>query len=108
MAAMCIQCAAGAMTAVAGASGARLWVEARVPGLMGPRTKKVVRRSLVGVGLLLAGLLGGSGAAPSPATAAAGHPGGALVSTSTAATPEGAARGTSTSNASPRSATLSR
>lgn len=69
MAAMCIQCAAGAMTAVAGASGARLWVETRFPGLMGPRTKKIVRRSLVGVGLLMAGLLGGNGAAPSPATA---------------------------------------
>jgi len=66
---MCIQCAAGAMTAVAGASGARLWVEARFPGLMGPRTKKIVRRSLVGVGVLVAGLLGGSGASPSPATA---------------------------------------
>lgn len=75
MAAMCIQCAAGAMTAVAGASGARLWVETRFPGLMGPRTKRVVRRSLVGVGLLVAGLLGGSGAAP-PSAAAPSSAGG--------------------------------
>ncbi|WP_026912179.1 hypothetical protein [Patulibacter minatonensis] len=66
---MCIQCAAGAMTAVAGASGMRMWLEARFPWLMGPRTKKIVRRSLVGVGLLVAGLLGGSGAAPASATA---------------------------------------
>jgi hypothetical protein len=65
---MCIQCAAGAMTAVAGASGARLWIESRFPWLMGERTKKIVRRSLVGVGVLVAGLLGGSGASPASAT----------------------------------------
>lgn len=87
---MCVQCAAGAMTAVAGASGARLWVETRFPGLMGPRTKKVVRRSLVGVGLLAAGVLGGSGAAPSAAApSSAGGQRAALVAPDAAQSVDG-------------------
>ena len=57
---MCIQCAAGAMTAVAGASGGRIWLQTRVPALAHPRTKKIVHRTIMGVGVLAAGVLGPS------------------------------------------------
>ncbi|MDO9410491.1 hypothetical protein [Patulibacter sp.] len=71
---MCIQCAAGAMTAVAGASGGRIWLQARVPALAHPRTRKIVHRTIMGLGVLAAGVLGpsaGTGSGVSPAAAAA-------------------------------------
>lgn len=74
---MCVQCAAGAMTAVAGASGMRLYLEARVPWMAGPRVRKVAGRGIVVAGVLAAGVLGPSAhgptsspAGPSPAAAA--------------------------------------
>jgi hypothetical protein len=57
---MCIQCAAGAMTAVGAASGSRLWLEARFPALSRPRVQKAARRSIVVAGVLAAGVLGPS------------------------------------------------
>ncbi|MEV4421047.1 hypothetical protein AB0L40_13840 [Patulibacter sp. NPDC049589] len=71
---MCIQCAAGAMTAVAGASGMRMWLETRFPALTGPRTKKIVRRSLMGGGVLAASLLGSSSHVAATPSAAAARP----------------------------------
>jgi hypothetical protein len=74
---MCVQCAAGAMTAVAGASGMRLYLEARVPWMAGPRIRKVAGRGIVVAGVLAAGVLGPSAHGPAsspagPSTAAAG------------------------------------
>lgn len=71
---MCIQCAAGAMTAVAGASGSRIWLQARFPALAGRRVGVVLRRGILVAGVLAAGLVGPAahGSTPSPpATAAA-------------------------------------
>jgi hypothetical protein len=68
---MCIQCAAGAMTAVAASSGSRLWLEASLPGLFGERGRKVVRGALVTAGVLAAGVVGPSvGGATASGTAA--------------------------------------
>jgi len=71
------------MTAVAGASGMRMWLEARVPLLARPRIRTGVRRTIVIGGVLAAGLVGpaahgsagpqdraGSAASPPPATVA--------------------------------------
>jgi hypothetical protein len=71
---MCIQCVAGAMTAVGAASGSRLWLEARFSALARPRVQKVARRSIVVAGVLAAGVLGPSphGASTPTANAAAG------------------------------------
>jgi hypothetical protein len=68
---MCMGCAAGAMTAVAGASGSRMWLEARFPALAGPRTAKIVRRTILGAGVLAAGVLGPSAHGPSASTGGA-------------------------------------
>lgn len=73
---MCVQCAAGAMTAVAGASGMRLYLEARVPWMAGPRVRKIAGRGIVVAGVLAAGVLGPSAHGPAssptgPSTAAA-------------------------------------
>lgn len=68
---MCVQCAAGAMTAVAGASGMRLYLEARVPWMAGPRVRKVAGRGIVVAGVLAAGVLGPSAHAPATDAAAA-------------------------------------
>ena len=73
---MCVQCAMGAMTAVAGASGARLWLETRAPWLARPRVQKAARRGIVVAGVLAAGVLG-----PSPH---GGTPGGAAPATAAA------------------------
>ncbi|WP_210493115.1 hypothetical protein [Patulibacter sp. SYSU D01012] len=73
---MCVQCAMGAMTAVAGASGARLWLETRAPWLARPRVRTAARRGIVVAGVLAAGVLGPSphGAAPGAATPAKAAP----------------------------------
>ena len=52
---MCMQCVAGAMSAGAGATGARAWLVLRFGHLMTPERKK----ALTGV-LIVAGVLGGS------------------------------------------------
>jgi hypothetical protein len=84
MGAMCIQCAAGAMTAVGAASGSRLYLEARFPVFTRPRVRKTLRRSIVVAGVVAASVLGGSphaaqpgagssAAATAPISAAAPH-----------------------------------
>ncbi len=60
---MCMQCMAGAMTAVGGANAARLWFSTRT--WMTARVLKRVTAGLVVVALLGAGLIGS--AAPPPA-----------------------------------------
>jgi hypothetical protein len=52
---MCMQCVAGAMSAGAGATGARAWLVLRFGHLMTPGRKK----ALTGF-LIVAGVLGGS------------------------------------------------
>lgn len=69
---MCMGCASGAMVAVAGASGGRIWLQARVPALARPRVKKVVGRTMMSLGVLTAGVLGPSAHAPTAGTTAAG------------------------------------
>ncbi|MGE4427812.1 MAG: hypothetical protein AB7G37_15290 [Solirubrobacteraceae bacterium] len=65
---MCVQCAAGAMTAVAGASGARIWLQARVPWLARPAARRWAARTSVVVAVLAAGVLGPSSHAGAPST----------------------------------------
>jgi hypothetical protein len=91
---MCMGCAAGAMTAVAGASGSRMWLEARFPALAGPRARKVLRRSLMGAGVLAAGILGPSAHGPSPSTAAAATGPSAAAVRTVAVTPTPGSRST--------------
>ncbi len=69
---MCMGCAAGAMTAVAGASGSRMWLEARFPALTRPRMRTIVRRTILGAGVLAAGVLGPSAHGPSASAGGAG------------------------------------
>lgn len=68
---MCMQCAAGAMTAVGAASGSRMYLEARFPVFARPRVRRTMRRSIVVAGVLAAGVLGPS--AHAPGTPAAGQ-----------------------------------
>jgi len=51
---MCLQCAMGAMTAGAAATGARAWLATR----LGPRARKTLTIALISVGVLSAGLIG--------------------------------------------------
>ncbi|MDX8150218.1 hypothetical protein SK069_01305 [Patulibacter brassicae] len=69
---MCIQCAAGAMTAVAGATGSRIWLQARFPALADRRVGLVLRRGILVAGVLAAGLVGPAahGSDPPPKAAA--------------------------------------
>jgi hypothetical protein len=69
---MCIQCAAGAMTAVGAASGSRLYLEARFPVFTRPRVRKTLRRSIVVAGVVAASVLGGAPHAAQSGAAAAG------------------------------------
>lgn len=64
------------MTAVAGASGMRMWLEARVPLLAKPRVRTIARRTIIGLGVVAASVLGPSAHAPSttPAGKAAAPP----------------------------------
>ncbi|MCK9248713.1 MAG: hypothetical protein M0P31_07015 [Solirubrobacteraceae bacterium] len=65
---MCVQCAAGAMAAVAGAGGARIWLQARLPWLARPAARRWATRTSVVVAVLAAGVLGPSAHAEAPAT----------------------------------------
>lgn len=66
---MCVQCMVGATTAVAGASGIRVWLRAWSPNWLTPTVMKRVTFALV-VGVLLASSLLLTGATPDPAAAA--------------------------------------
>ena len=56
---MCVQCAMGAVTAGAAATGMKAWVEAYVPSAVNtPAAKRVLRFSAYGIWVLAAGLLG--------------------------------------------------
>jgi hypothetical protein len=57
---MCVQCMAGAMTAAAGATGARAWLMMRFGHLLTPRRKRALSVSLVAAGVLAAGVIGPS------------------------------------------------
>lgn len=51
-----MQCAAGAMTAAAGATGARAWLATKAFSWMTPRRMRLASFSLVGTGVLAAAL----------------------------------------------------
>jgi hypothetical protein len=55
---MCVQCMAGAMTAAAGATGARTWLVLRFGHLMTPRRKKALSAGLIVAGVIASGLIG--------------------------------------------------
>jgi hypothetical protein len=57
---MCVQCMLGAMTAGAGASGARAWLATRFPTWMSPSRRRQVSRVLLVAGVLAAGIVGPS------------------------------------------------
>jgi hypothetical protein len=61
---MCMQCAAGAMTAVGAASGSRMYLESRFPVFARPKVRKVARRTIMVAGVLAAGVIGPSVNAP--------------------------------------------
>jgi hypothetical protein len=61
---MCMQCAAGAMTAVGAASGSRMYLESRFPVFSRPRVRKAARRTIMVAGVVAAGVLGPSAHAP--------------------------------------------
>jgi hypothetical protein len=61
---MCMQCAAGAMTAVGAASGSRMYLEARFPVFARPKVRKAARRTIMVAGVVAAGVLGPSAHAP--------------------------------------------
>ena len=55
---MCVQCMAGAMTAAAGATGARAWLLVRFGHLLTPRRRKAMSATLIVAGVIAAGLIG--------------------------------------------------
>ena len=57
---MCMQCAAGAMTAGATATGLRAWIVCRGGAWLTPRRKAILSRSLVAAAVLAAGVIGPS------------------------------------------------
>ena len=58
---MCVQCMMGAMTAGAGATGARTWIKHMAPRWLTPRRMRAVSALLVGAALIASTvLLGGS------------------------------------------------
>ncbi|WP_022929454.1 hypothetical protein [Patulibacter americanus] len=77
---MCMQCAAGAMTAVGAASGSRMYLESRFPVFARPRVRKVARRTIMVVGVLAAGVLGPSAHAPGTSAGQAAAPAAAVAS----------------------------
>ncbi len=56
---MCAQCAMGAMTAGAAATGMRAWLVARSPSWLTARRRRAVTGVLLGAGVLAAGLVTG-------------------------------------------------
>lgn len=80
---MCVQCFAGAMTATAGASGARAWLATRRWAWLTPRVFKRITVGLLAIVLLTSSLLIGGTAAPvdagrEGASERTGEPSGAL------------------------------
>ena len=55
---MCVQCMAGAMTAAAGATGARALLVSRLGHLMTPRRKRLLSGALVAAGVIASGIIG--------------------------------------------------
>jgi hypothetical protein len=55
---MCVQCAMGAVTAGAAATGARAWLAVRFGHLLTPRRRKALTVTLISAGVLSAGLIG--------------------------------------------------
>jgi hypothetical protein len=55
---MCMQCVAGAMSAGAGATGARAWLVIRFGHLMTPARKKALSGLLIVAGVLAGSLIG--------------------------------------------------
>jgi hypothetical protein len=55
---MCVQCMAGAMTAAAGATGARTWLVSRFGHLMTPRRKRALSALLIVAGVIASGVIG--------------------------------------------------
>ena len=55
---MCVQCMAGAMTAAAGATGARAWLTMRFGHLLTPRRRKAMSATLIVAGVVASGLIG--------------------------------------------------
>jgi hypothetical protein len=55
---MCVQCMAGAMTAAAGATGARALLVSRLGHLMTPRRKRLLTVALVVAGVLASAVIG--------------------------------------------------
>jgi hypothetical protein len=49
---MCMQCMAGAMTAVAGATGIRAWLASRGFSWLTPRRMRLATLSLIGLALI--------------------------------------------------------
>ncbi len=70
---MCVQCMAGAATIVAGTSGIRLWLTARVWTWLTPARKRHTTRGLLAVAVLASGLLV-NGVTTQPTTPATGTP----------------------------------
>jgi hypothetical protein len=55
---MCMQCVAGAMSAGAGATGARAWLVIRFGHLMTPRRKQALTAILITAGVLAGAMIG--------------------------------------------------
>jgi hypothetical protein len=55
---MCVQCMAGAMTAAAGATGARAWLVSRFGHLMTRKRKRALSATLIVAGIIASGLIG--------------------------------------------------
>ena len=61
---MCAQCMAGAMTAVAGATGVRAWLGTRAFGWLTPRRLRAITVVLVGSALIASTVLVSGASAP--------------------------------------------
>lgn len=59
MEAMCAQCMAGAMTAVAGATGIRAWLATRAFGWLTPSRLRAITFALIGTALIASMVLVG-------------------------------------------------
>ena len=57
---MCAQCMAGAVTAAAGATGARIWIAGLAASWLTPRRRTLLMRALLVAGVVAAGLIGPS------------------------------------------------
>ena len=58
---MCMQCMTTAMVAGTAATGTRMWLVRSAAAWVTPRRKKLLTGALLVCGVLVAGLLGGSG-----------------------------------------------